>query len=148
MKCALTFFQARDKVISVASGEASKLIRGRCPERKRGDERFAKVLRWVGKPASSQCNVRLCETRYSTTKLRFGQCGQIHETLKGSHRSDLQLQIYDLAALPFPDWINGIASTEFGYHQPRMRHLERIGKICEIGWTTYPLRQRENRLPR
>ena len=26
----------------------------------------------------------LCETRYSTTRLRPGQCGQIHETLKGS----------------------------------------------------------------
>src|SRR6185369_14128417 len=57
---------------------------GRYPERERRDERSAKVLRWANKPASSQCNVRLCETRYSTAKPRFGQCGQIHETLTGS----------------------------------------------------------------
>src|SRR3546814_5954199 len=67
-----------------ASGDASKLIRGRCPARERRDERSAKVVRWAAKPASSQCNVRLCETRYSTTRLRPGQCGQIHETPKGS----------------------------------------------------------------
>ena len=65
----------------------------------RRDERSAKVVRWAAKPASSQCNVRLCETRYSTTKLRLGQCGQIHETLKGSHRPALQLQIGDLVLI-------------------------------------------------
>src|SRR3546814_1721153 len=67
-----------------ASVDASKLIRGRCPARERRDERPAKVVRLPAKPSSSQCNVRLCETRYSTTRLRPGQCGQIHETLKGS----------------------------------------------------------------
>ena len=36
------------------------------------------------KPALNHCNVRTCETRYSTTRLPPGQCGQIHETLKGS----------------------------------------------------------------
>lgn len=54
------------------------------------------MVRWAEKPASSQCNVRLCETRYSTASLRLGQCGQIHETLKGSHRLALQLQIWTL----------------------------------------------------
>jgi len=48
------------------------------------------------KPASSQCNVRPCETRYSTTVLQNGECGQILETLKGQPPSFCKLQIYGL----------------------------------------------------
>src|SRR3546814_19543263 len=108
-----------------ASGDASKLIRGRCPARERRDERSAKVVRWAAKPASSQCNVRLCETRYSTTRLRPGQCGQIHETLKGS-------------APPSP------AVTD---PDPRARSEERRGgkewvSTCRIRWETYNLKKK------
>ena len=49
------------------------------------------------KPASSQCNVRPCETRYSTTDPRIGECGQILETLKGQPPGDCKLQILTLA---------------------------------------------------
>jgi len=45
----------------------------------------------------SQCNVRPCETRYSTTDPKDGECGQILEALKGQPPSDYKLQIYDLA---------------------------------------------------
>src|SRR5690606_8247768 len=70
-----------------------KLIRGRCPERERRDERSAKVTRWANEPALSQCNVRPCETRYSTTAARSSQCGQILETLKGYTAKLYKLQI-------------------------------------------------------
>jgi len=62
----------------------------------RRDGRSAKVTGWALKPASSQCNVRPCETRYSTTDLRAGECGQILETLKGQPPTFCKLQIYGL----------------------------------------------------
>ncbi|RSU65327.1 hypothetical protein BRX36_11185 [Sphingomonas sp. S-NIH.Pt1_0416] len=79
-----------------ARGDALQLTRWRCPARERRDGRSAKVIRWAPEPASSQCNVRPCETRYSTTDPRIGECGQILETLKGQPPSDCKLQIYDL----------------------------------------------------
>src|SRR5690606_15197969 len=82
----------------IASGEAGKLIRGRCPERELRDGRSAKVTGWASEPASSQCNVRPCETRYSTTAARSHQCGQILETLKGYTAKLCKLQILTLVS--------------------------------------------------
>lgn len=45
------------------------------------------------KPASSQCNIRPCETRYSTIAAHSHQCGQILETLKGNTVKLCKLQI-------------------------------------------------------
>ena len=53
-------------------------------------------VRWATEPASSQCNVRPCETRYSTTGPWTGECGQILETLKGQPPSNRKLQIRTL----------------------------------------------------
>ena len=72
------------------------LIRGRCPERERKDERSAKVTGWANEPALSQCNVPPCETRYSTTAARSRQCGQILEALKGNTAKLRKLQILNL----------------------------------------------------
>src|SRR5690606_19060113 len=85
----------------IASGEAGKLIRGRCPERELRDGRSAKVTGWARKPASSQFNVRPCETRYSTIAACSHQCGQILETLKGNTAKLCKLQILSL------DWSTG-----------------------------------------
>src|SRR5690606_13093838 len=51
---------------------------------------------WANEPALSQCNVRPCETRYSTTAARSSQCGQILETLKGNTAKLCKLQILTL----------------------------------------------------
>ncbi len=45
------------------------------------------------KPATSQCNIRPCETRYSTIAACSHQCGQILETLKGNTVKLCKLQI-------------------------------------------------------
>ncbi|MCP3730844.1 hypothetical protein M9978_10420, partial [Sphingomonas sp. MG17] len=47
----------------------------------------------------SQCNVRPCETRYSTTDPSAGECGQILETLKGQPPSNCKLQILTLGRI-------------------------------------------------
>ena len=51
---------------------------------------------WATKPASSQSNARPCETRYSTTDPKIGECGQILETLKGPPPGYPKLQILSL----------------------------------------------------
>lgn len=48
---------------------------------------------------SSQCNVRPCETRYSTIGHEAGECGQILETLKGQPPSGCKLQILTLTMI-------------------------------------------------
>ncbi|MCP3729312.1 DUF885 domain-containing protein, partial [Sphingomonas sp. MG17] len=98
----------------------------------------------------SQCNVRPCETRYSTTDPSAGECGQILETLKGQPPSNCKLQIntskldqrplYELPALTAHEAVPGhhhqIALQQELETSKFRRHLASFTAFTE-GWGLY-----------